>query len=323
VKEIVIVPTYKRDAMLYVCLKRIRRVYDGLILVGSDKGHFTDSLIWTIKEHGAELKVLDKHEYHGNTMNAGELLRFAYNAGFDLIHYVEDDAFVDDRWRQWTLDLHERNDRMFCTAGWVGNQQMPYGEATYYLPWIYIPQFSIKKDKLGKIVHHLGWSYYGDMAGWIQHRFPNSLLKKYSTMAVNHYEIDGLIQHIIMEDPSCQVAWNAKPTVMHMGFGGYNRGGYETYESFFEDCGPSFQAGIDKIERLAEDPYWRAAVFTRHIVEKETGPLPRRRFRYRIELPGGWTSLYETDLALTTLPPVINSVRIPKDGKITLISKSG
>src|SRR5277367_2735629 len=100
--ELVVIPTYRRDAMLYVCLKRLRRVYDGPILVGADRGHFSDDLIWTVKEHGAELKVLGKHERHGNTFNAGELLRFAYDSRVALVHYLEDDAFVDERWRQWT-----------------------------------------------------------------------------------------------------------------------------------------------------------------------------------------------------------------------------
>lgn len=320
-KELCVIPTYRRDAMLYVCLKRLRAVYDGVILVSSDKGYFTPELVKCTRDWRTEVKVMPKHDNHGNTRNAGEILRFAYDAGFELVSYLEDDAFVDSRWREWTLRTHENNDRLFCTAGWVGNQQMPFTEGTYYLPWIYIPQFSIKHAQLAKVATHLKLEYYDDMAGYIQRAFPNSVLKKYSTVAVNHYEIDGLLQHIIMEDQSCQVAWNSRPTVMHMGFGGYNRGGYETYESFFNDC-HSFDEQVAKIERLADDPYWRAALFG-PITKLETGPLPKRRFRYRINLPGGWTSDYETDLAFTTLPPIINSVRIPKEAKITLISKSG
>jgi hypothetical protein len=320
-KEICIIPTYRRDPLLYVCLKRLRQVYKGTVLVGSDKGHFTDELTTMVKEWDAELRVLGHHERHGNTFNAGELLRFAYDAQFDLVHYLEDDAFVNDRWYDWTIKVHD-NERIFCSGGWVCNREMPFVDFTYFAPWIYIPQFSIKRDRLASIVKHLKFEYYADMRRYIGNQFPKTPLKKTSSAAVSHYEIDGLIQHIISDNQECQVAWNARPTVMHMGFAGYNRGGYATFDGFFSDC-KTFASRVAKIEKLADDPYWRASLFGGHLVANETGPLIPRVFHYEVELPGGWSSRFDSELEQSTLPSVINSTRIPHDAKITLIGRTG
>jgi len=321
-KEIVLIPTFRRDPLLYVCLKRLREVYNGEVLICSDKGHYTDDLVQICFKWNAQLSVLGKHDGHGNTRNAGEALKFAYDAGYERIHYLEDDCLVNERWYRWTYDTHASPRDIFCSAGWVGNRDGGFVDFTYFLPWIYIPQFTIKRDKLALIARHLHPEYYGDMRGYIQRTFPNSPLKNYSQTAINHYEIDGLIQHIIMEDQGCQVAWNLMPTVMHGGFGGYNRGGYEYFDDFFRDC-DTFEEKVAKVEKLADDPYWRAQLFGRRLVECETGPLPKRGFKYRITLPGGWESYLETELEQSTLPPILNSVRIPSNAKITLISRSG
>ena len=318
--EVTVITTYKRDPLLYVTLRRLRKVYDGPVVVFSDRGYDSADLRKCVSDWHADRVIREKHDRHGNTVNASEALKWAYRSRFELTHYLEDDSLVGPHWRDWTLKVHE-SDRIFCSAGWVCTREFPYADFTYFAPWIYIPQFSIKRDKLAEIVRHLKPEYYDDMRGYIQKTFPNTPLNKMTATAINHYEIDGLIQHILMENQGCQVAWNSMPTVMHLGFGGYNRGGYENFDQFFFDCG-TFEEKVAKVETLADDPYWRAQLFGRQLVECESGSLPKRSFRYHISLPGGWESEMISELEMTTLPPVLNSVRVGPSAKIALVHRS-
>jgi hypothetical protein len=317
-KEVCIVPTYRRTEMLHCCLSRIWACDPQMeIVIFGDRGESTPFLKVTAEAFGARLMLQSKHDYHGNSFNAGESLRWAYNEGYDLIHYVEDDCFVKPDWLRWTRETHEEWDDIFCSCGWVFNHHMPLVDETYFAPWIYIPQFSIRRDKLALVVEHLNPFYYRDMWKYVAETFPKSHINMMYPNVV-HYEIDGLLQRLVTES-KLQVAWSAISKVIHMGAGGYNRG-WNTYEDLFKGC-PDFASRVARIESLVGDEYWRAETFGKTTVERETGHvLEERKYRYRVEIPGGWSCDFESPLTMDRLPRKICSVPLPKEAKIMLLS---
>jgi Glycosyl transferase family 2 len=314
-KTCCVVPTYRRPELLHGCLRRLRgQDGDVPILVFSDREHTSPELEKTCQEFEARLILQAKHDHLGNSFNSGEALRFAYNSGFELVHYVEDDAFAKPDLLSWTRAQHEEWDDIFCTCGWVFNCHMPFTEDTYFANWIYIPQFSIRREKLALVMPHLNPLYYADMWKYVRENFPENPINRLYPNVV-HYEIDGLLQRIIMKE-KLQVAWCATAKISHVGIHGYNRGGFTEYEAFFDDC-PTFASRMAKIECLALDPYWRASLMDRSHVEREIGhELSSRQFKYRVKVPGGWESDFVSELSRAALPRRINSVTLPEGAQI-------
>jgi hypothetical protein len=193
---------------------------------------------------------------------------------------------------------------------------MTIEDGAYFVPWVYIPQFSIRRDKLALLVPHLNPLYYRDMWRYISENFKDNLLNALYPNVV-HYEIDGLIQRVVMEH-RLQCVWNGIGKIEHVGFGGYNRGGDEAYSSFFH--GTTFEERVKEIETFIADPYWRCEYFVRSLVEREIGHvLPKKLQRYRMIVPGGWESTFECE-GMRSRPRRINSVPVTPDTEFVLDS---
>jgi hypothetical protein len=317
VKEICVVPTFRRPELLACCLKRIRAAEPDIpISVFPDRGTIDDPQVQEVLSRftGIETHFVPQHTYHGNSYNAGEALRFAYNSGYDLIHYIEDDFFIKPDLFEWTRSRHERFDDVFCSAGWVFNLHSPIDSGDYFVPWIYIPQFSIRRDKLKLVLNYLRPSYYADMQGFMQKQFSGCKLNGHESSVIAHYEIDGLIQRIIT-DGKYQVLWPSVAKGLHRGGWGYNRGW--TDQELLLGASSTLDERITKVEELASDEYWCAEVFSRKVVEREIGHvLPRRNFRYEVRLPSGWTSEYVSELPKRQLPRKINGVTLSPEAEI-------
>jgi hypothetical protein len=319
VNQVVILCCYKRYELLFCCLKRVREAEPLIpIFLFPDRGTWKDARLQEIaKRFDAQVIRVPEHSLHGNSYNAGEALRYAYNAGIELVHYLEEDALPKPDLFPWTLAQHEDFENIFCSAGWVFNLHSPIDSGDYFAPWIYIPQFSIKRDKLEMVVEHLGPSYYNDMQKYLSEHFKDCGLNAMYPNVV-HYEIDGLLQRVITVS-KLQVVWPSVAKVEHAGYGGYNRGGYEAYDELFKDI-PDFNVRVELVESLMLDEYWRASVFGREIVEREVGhAIAKREFLYRIKF-GEWESTFKSELTKAFLPKRINSVRIPPDAELVIMS---
>jgi len=304
--ECVCVSTYRRDEMLHGCLRRLRgQDGDIPIFVFHDRGETGAETENICDEFEAQLIVQPKHEYRGNSFSVGEALRFAYNMGCELIHHVEDDCFVKPGFFDWTHDQHELFSDIFASCAWVGNQVMDIADVAYYVPWLYIPQFSMRREMLKRVLPHLNHIYYKNMARYCRETFPDNVLYKMHNM-MNHYEIDGLLQHILLRD-GLQVAWNGIAHSKHLGMHGYNRGGYGAYREFFGEE-KSFAKRVARMEEFASDPQWRMQFFSREIVEREEGHvIEERTYRYRM-IQGEYESEFTSPLLPQQLPRLINSV---------------
>ncbi len=315
-KEVCIVTTFRRTELLHGCLRRLREQdADIPIRVFSDRGETSNDLVNACSKFNAYLIIQTQHDYLGNSYNAGSALRFAYDVGYELIHFVEDDCFAKPDLLSWTRMMHNDEDcpDIFATCGWCFNHFMPFNEDIYFAPWIYIPQFSIRRKKLELVLPYLNPLYYRDMWGYLAAHFPENPINKLYPKVV-HYEIDGLLQRVIMQE-KLQTAWCAIPKVTHEGFGGYNRG-WDTYTNMFKDC-TDFASRVAVIEEFAADPHWRASVFERRTVEREIGHgLPKRMIKYKLRV-GEFESDFESELALRSLPRRLNSV--PRTSEMEII----
>jgi hypothetical protein len=227
---------------------------------------------------------------------------------------------VKPGWMKWTHEVHADWKDIFCSAGWVFNRDMPLTpQETYFAPWIYIPQFSIRLNKLSLVIPHLCPLYYQDLQKYIFEAFENNPLDNMHPHAVQHFEIDGLLQRVLLQN-KMQVAWSSIAQVQHAGFAGYNRGGVDSYEEFF--CGEqNFMKRVDMVEAFIADETWRATVFGKEIVEREVGhELVPKKFRYKMILPGGWESEFESDGPLRRRPKRVNSVNVTADTEFVVVS---
>ena len=306
--ECVLVPTYRRPEMLYHCLAMIRGFEKDIpVFVFPDRGtmhdkEFTDVMECFNPENTLAMWV-PEHDYYGNSFNVMEAFRFGYNSHADLIYYIEDDVMIHWDFFKWHREVHEECDDIFAAMGWVFNHYAPITQDLMFQPWYYAIGTSFTRAKLAKIVQHATPRYYEDMPKYVEKVFNKSILN--SPVNVTHYEQDGLIQRVLDVDKS-QTVTAGMACCSHLGVFGYNRG-WDKREDFFGDA-QTFVARVAKINQLLMDPYWRASLFGRAIVEREIGKiLPPRMKKYRLKL-GPYECAYESELGIDQLPKRLRSV---------------
>jgi hypothetical protein len=311
VKECLLVPTYKRNEFLYCALASIRE-QDGKIkiFVFSDRGEDNHELRAVCDHFNAYLKVVPCHNYYGNSYCVMEAFRWAYDHGYELIHYSEDDVIQHPDCLAWHRTTHEMFDDIFASCGWIFNLHAPITDDYMFAPWYYAPNACFTREKLGLIVKHANPIYYSDYQKYVLETFPKSILHAQGKQrTTKFYEQDAIVQYVMEQDKS-QVAWRASALIDHVGIAGYNKPDGPKFEGTLEER-------IAQVEELIADHYWRAGIFSRKIVEREIGHvLPRRNFRYEVRLPGGWTSEYVSELPKRQLPSKINGVTLGPEAEI-------
>jgi hypothetical protein len=322
--EVVLVPTYKRPEMLFHCLALIRAFEPQIpISVFPDRGTLDDPELRDPIEafsDNVQWNWVAPHDYPGNTMNVMEAYRWAYNETFDLTYLIEDDVMIHPDFFKWHREQHDDEDshEIFASMAWIFNRHAPIVEMDMRQAWYYSIGTCFARDKLRLIVEHATSNYYGDMTGYLAKHFKTSPLN--DPLNIQHFEQDGLIQRIIDQEKSQTVSPGiAKCT--HLGFYGYNRG-WSCDKEIYEGCS-TFTERLSRLTKFLDDPYWRATVFGRAIVEREIGKaLPKREFIYQVTLPNGFETTFVSELQQAQLPKRIHSVTLPEGTVITQIEKS-
>jgi len=313
-KEVCCVLTYQRNHFLYCALKRIREQDKKIpIVVFSDRGDDNPELRHVCGEFWAGVEIIPRHDYYGNSYATMEMLRWAYGQQIGLVIVSEDDFMQGPECLNWYRETHEMFTGIFCACGWVFNRQAPISDDLMFAAWFYSPSYSVRREKLAQVIKHANPLYYNSMREYILSTFPDSLLhNKGNQENTGFYEQDAVWQYCIEADKG-QVAWNGIAKGAHLGCSGYNR-----------PTGPKFEGTLEEriaqVESLIADPYWRADLFTREVVEREIGyVLPKREFHYRVTLPGGWESDFRSELTLDRLPKRLNSVTLPPNAQISVL----
>jgi hypothetical protein len=319
-KEIVLVPTYKRPEMLFYCLTMLR-AYGGndlTIAVFPDRGTYNDKefqdVMSSFDERNTHALFVPDHDYYGNSFNTMEAFRFAYNADCDLTYYVEDDVMVHWDFFHWHRAVQEEESDIFASMGWIFNHYAPITMDLLFQPWYYSVGTCFSREKLKLIVDHATPRYYKDMPGYIEKTFAGSVLNT-GGQNIQHYEQDGLIQRVMDRDHT-QVVCRGIASCTHLGTFGYNKG-WEQRDSFFGDA-KTFEQRLQKISDFVADPYWRASLFGRPIVEREIGKeLPPRMKKYLLRV-GPYECEYESELKPEQFPKRVRSVPRTPDMEIVV-----
>lgn len=310
--ECVVITTYNRPELLQACTKRIRAIEPEIPLsIFPDRG---TAKRFDVAKGNTQINFVPDHDYHGNTFNTMEALRWAYNEGWDRVYLIEDDVMVHPDFFDWHRAIHNDEDHrdLFASMAWVFNRIAPITNDLLFQPWYYSIGTCFTRKKLELIVEHSTPRYYEDMQGYIEKTFPKSNLN--SPFGIQHFEQDGLIQRVLDVDHTFTVAPGIAKC-SHVGFFGYNRG-WTNNSDFFEGQ-DDFDRRVQFVEDFIADPYARAEVFGRDIVEREIGyVLPKREFHYKLKIPDGWESEFTSELTEKHLPKRINSVRLPADAMI-------
>jgi hypothetical protein len=318
-REIVLVPTYKRPEHLFCCLKRIREAEPDIpIAIFPDRGSlfdkdFTEAVEpFLVKSDITRAIYVGDHSYHGNSYNVMEAFRWTASIGFDRIYYVEDDVMIHPDFFKWHREQHDERDDIFASMAWVFNRYAPLIDDVMYVPWYYAIGVCFNWNKLKLIAQHACPKYYEDMQGYIERAFPKSNLN--SPFGIQHFEQDGLIQRVLDADKG-QTATPGITKCSHLGFFGYNRGWECDQEVFRGET--DFRKRVDLLEEFIADEDWRAVIFSSDVVEREVGhSVAEKEYLYEIRKPGGFTSEFVSGLRKAQLPRRINGVTIAPDGEI-------
>ena len=320
-KEIVAVPvTPDRAHYLKVCLDHIRAADRNIaIMVGLDRAPDMSGDIIQVCRGYSNVSVfkMPKHDTYGNTFAVMNLLNVAFTTRIpkdpvEIIHYVESDVAVKPDYFAWSRHVHQEHPDIFAACGWVCNLEGPIDMEDYFLAWFYSPCVSWRREMLAKVVEHAKPEYWNDMRRYVLKTFPDSRLHGFGTHSRTSYFEQDAVSQFILERDHLTCAWRRTALCHHIGASGYNR-----------KDGPVFTGTLDervtKVETLLANPHLRAQLFGKAIVEREIGgPIPKREFRYRIALPGGWQSDLVSELEIRDLPLRLNSADC-KDATITRI----
>lgn len=324
-RELVLIPTYKRPEFLHCCLERIRKIEPDIpIAIFPDRGTWKDPVYNRLatrfgnkigKTRDVHIVHVPDHSYHGNSFNTMEAFRYASDGWefTDRVFYIEDDVMVHPDFFDWHREqLSDDEIDIFASMAWVFNRYAPLEDVTLYQPWYYAIGTCFPMRIVQVIAEHASPLYYADMQGYVEGLFKGSKLN--SPFGIQHFEQDGLIQRIV-DALKMQTASSGIAKCTHIGTFGYNRG-WEGREDFFNGC-KSFEERVVRLEEFIADPYARVQVFDREIVEREIGrKLPKREIPYLLVLPGGWSTTFTSEVKLSRIPAKVNSAPIPVGAKL-------
>lgn len=224
-KHTVLVPAWRRPDMLHACLTRLSKAAtdDVRVVVSLDrKGTFECRQVaesFSTAFADIYLRVMNHHQFHGNSYNVLSGVADAMKLEGDLIHVVEDDIMVSLGYFAYHEAAHEAAPDAFAVSA-CKNQNLrgePPG-AAYRHPSYQSLGVSFRPEVAQKVVKHGTPIYFGDMVAYCRRNFPGSQIPP------GHAEQDGLFNRV-REGEGGATVYAARPRAFHAGFYGYNRSG--------------------------------------------------------------------------------------------------
>lgn len=211
-QEIIVVPTYKREALLFLCLEAIRKQErDAVVIVSEDRGASAPGC-WSVG--------------YGNTGHVLRCLRSACEMA-DIVHYIENDTIVHPGYFKWARAILGEG----LHAAVCGLSPSEHIENWYSAPCV-----SWNAACLRTALSHITPEYLNATTQEEQRvivdeqMFPKS--RFYRCYSPEH---DGYLLRCI-ENHGWKTAFPPMPLATHAAIGGYNRPPGEKYpEGTFEE----------------------------------------------------------------------------------------
>jgi hypothetical protein len=228
--ELVVVTTYVREELLYLCLEAIRREdYHIPVFVFSDRGADSPELSVTCSVFRAELIIRPAHSRYGNSWNTITACEWAVSSiwrDLGIVHLIEDDTIIHPGYFRWArqqlaLDLRvspfqiTHGDLRFRYAAVCGRIASPH------IPnWYESPCASWNAGHMTVALKHVIPEYLADTREEMQivldeRIFPGSQWKKGGA------EQDGFFLRCI-EHGGWKTKFPPIPLATHLGWWGYN-----------------------------------------------------------------------------------------------------
>ena len=217
-KEIVIVPTYRRTEFLHCSLEAIRAADPAIpVHVFPDRG--TDERA-TCDRFSAIHHLTWDHNYHGNSANMLEALRWASTQSCGLVYVIEDDAIIAPDFFRWCHAALSAHPTAFAACGWRYSPDSIISDGPDLLiPWYLSVAAALPHRSVSEISQHARPDYYSAMSSYLDSRYPNSAYRNSL-----HHEQDGLVLRVA-ESQSRRSVWPRRPRAFHIGFQGYHSPG--------------------------------------------------------------------------------------------------
>ncbi len=259
--EIIVVPTYKRDELLYLCLEAIRHESDIPVWVYSDRAYQSYDLSSATRKFGATLYTSCNHDLYGNSFAVIEALKMSlYGAcgtpdNPDIVHLIEDDTLLHPGYFQWARhELSRPNVAAVC--GGLGNTVDT---------WYTSPCASWNAEHLRKCLELIPPGYLEATT----REEMQKILDEYGPFKKSHFrygsaEQDGFFLRCI-EHFGWKTKFPEKPLASHMGWwsNGYNRSGHPGPE------GATFEERVAACRRALNDKKFRVAMFGQRVTDLE------------------------------------------------------
>lgn len=217
-RSVVLVPTFQRSDLLFLCLEAIRKAEPEIpIEVFPDRSTDERSIC---SHFNAIHHFTLNHNEHGNTVNVCEAMRWATEQRFDRIHVIEDDAIIDQSYFRWCDEVLTKESDMFAACGWMYSPSAIISDGpAIRIAWYLSVCACIPLRSALSIHPHCRPEYYRDMKGYLDQTFPASHQR--GTM---HYEQDGMVLRV-MESVGKRCIWPRRPRATHCGWYGYHMDG--------------------------------------------------------------------------------------------------
>src|SRR5579859_2077995 len=229
----VIVTTYNRPDYLRLCLEYLSRAEDAQtkeVQVSVDHGRILVREIYEVVNDficvlNLSVNFREQHSYMGNSMNALESYKEAYQSDAKFVYLVEDDVLVQPDFFKWHEAVQAQGDFM-CSIAYrcsrnpqvTRDPQLETDPTAYFTSAQDYASIGVcwKRENLAPIVEHACEAYYQNMNDYILKHFPDNRFRECFT------EQDGLIMRI-MAVIHVLTSWPYMPRAWHFDVSGYHR----------------------------------------------------------------------------------------------------
>jgi hypothetical protein len=230
-KDICLVPTFRRPEYLWLCLEQLERcegVQDLQVVVAIDEhlGRPADPAVREVARRFAgnldvTCRTCPAHRFEGNSFNVLRNYVHARAAGARFVFLVEDDIMVLPDFFRWHYAVQAREPGIFASVA-SPNKHVPdwprRGDPEgYFTSAAYASHgVCLSAESIHLLQEHVQPAYFAHMGRYLTKRFPHSRLGGRFT------EQDGLIDRIL-EERQLRNAWPCASRAFHTGFWGYHR----------------------------------------------------------------------------------------------------
>lgn len=229
-KDILIIPTFSRPELLWLCLDHIaacHEAHDLAIRVCLDAHRNREgatavevlSVLAKFPQLTCVLTQRPRHDYIGNSYNVMTAYREAYESDAKFVFMVEDDILVAPDFFAWHYAVQKAS-RCFCSIGAINQRRAaPADDGSDY--WLSAQDYAswavcFRRTELSPVIVHALPEYFSNMERYLQkHLSGHGFDGEYC-------EQDGLIIRIMgaLKEVS---AWPFRARAQHIGWYGYHR----------------------------------------------------------------------------------------------------